>query len=194
MRRSGIGIAAAVLCWSATAVAAHAQQDTARGQRPEPGVQGKAQEERLRHRLMGRFLDHASKELELTEDQTRRLHQEYREVQEKRRSLIREQRAVRLRLEALNQEGRASDAEARQLLQRASDLKAREAELWREEQERIGRVLTPAQQARFLVLQERFAERVRRMREDRGPGERRARPQRPQERREPGSRPPRRRP
>lgn len=190
MRRYGIAMAAAVLWWSAPADAA--QQDTARDRRPQPGAQGEAQGEQLRHRLMDGFLDHASKELELTEDQTRRLHQEFREIQGKRRSLIREQRAVRLRLEALNQEGRASDAEASQLLQRAAELKEREAALWREEQERIGRVLTPAQQARFLVLQERFAERVRRMREDRGPGERRARPQRPQDRRQPGNRPPRR--
>lgn len=198
MRRSGITIVAAVLCWSVAAVAAHAQQDTARARRPERGTQDKAQEEQLRSRLMGRFLDHASEELDLSEDQTRRLHQEFGAMQEQRRSLIREQRAVRLRLEALNQEGRASDAEARELLQRAADLKAREAELWREEQDRIGRVLTPAQQARFLVLQERFAERVRQMRQDRrrGPGERErgVRPQRPSDRKPSGERPPRRRP
>ena len=202
MRRSRITILIAALCWSVTAVAALAQQDTARARRPEPSAQDRKEgrqagdAERLRSRLMTQFLDHASKELDLTEDQTRRLHQEFGEVQEKRRSLIREQRAVRLRLEALNQEGRASDDEARQLLQRAADLKAREAELWREEQERIGRVLTPAQQARFLMLQERFAERVRQMRQDRrrDPGERGARPQRPPDRRSPGERPPRRRP
>lgn len=182
MRWPVIGFVIGVWALAAPARGVSAQQDTTR----EPGAAAsqREREEQLRARIMGRFLDEASRDLELTEDQSRRLSEAVRASHEERRSLIREQRAVRLRLEALTLEGKGSDAEARELLDRAARLKAREAELWREEQERIARVLTPAQQARFLVLQERFAQRVRELRRERTLQDRRARPepQRPRKR------------
>lgn len=161
-----MGFVALALTLAAPA-AAKGQPDTVRSLRaPRPERAGPGEAE-LRERLMDRFLGHASRELELTAEQEQRLRREYGEIQAKRRSLIREQREVRRRLEGLNRGGEASDDEAKQLLRLAAELRAREAELWREEQERIGRVLTPGQQARFLMMQERFAERVRAMRERR---------------------------
>lgn len=156
---------------------------------PRPGRPGEAdaRAEELRERVLGRFLERASQELELTSEQETRLREEFRQIQETRRSLIREQRELRQQLERSTREGTATDAEAQRLLRRAGELKAREAELWREEQERIGRVLTPRQQARFLILQERFAQRVRDVRRDRRMDRTRPRPER-RERQESGER------
>lgn len=167
----------------AAAAPALPAQDTTAAERPG---QMDPREDQLRDRLLNRFLERASRELELSADQEARLRAEFGEIQEKRRSLIREQRDVRRRLERMSREEQGNDAEAQQLLARAAELKAREAQLWREEQERIGRVLTPRQQARFLMMQERFAERVREMRGQRRPRD--ARPDRNRPRR-PRSRP-----
>lgn len=145
---------------------ATAQEDTAQA-RPAPSGVGEPQEERLRAEILHRFLGRASHELELSEEQRGRFEHEFRGIQEKRRSLIAEQHALRRRLTRLAA-GRAtsdtSDEEARELLRRAGELKVREAELWREEQERLGRILSPRQHVRFLMMQERFAQRVRDMR------------------------------
>ncbi len=177
--------AIAALVGALAAGSARAQQDTARAGPAQPGparVQ-EEREERLRAEVMRRFLEHASRELDLTEEQRRELAAELQGMHERRRALFREQREVRWQLDELARSVRGEDAEAQQLLRRTAELKGREAELWRDEQERIGRILKPHQQVRFLMMQERFAERVRALRQRRGldrpapPGRPRARPE-----------------
>lgn len=138
---------------------------TARGQ--ERQFRQEEQREHLRAELMHRFLDRASRELDLSEEQRQKLVQEFRGIHERRRGLVSEQAQLRRELHELASRDAVTDEEARRLLGRAAQLKAREAELWRQEQEQIGHVLTPRQQLRFLIMQERFAQRVHEMRERR---------------------------
>ncbi|MBI4512619.1 MAG: hypothetical protein HY702_00775 [Gemmatimonadetes bacterium] len=158
MRRTFLATAvAAILVWPGYGAHGQVGQDTARPFRRDRDVR------ELRAELMDRFLDRVSRELELNEEQRARLAEEFRGIQERRRGLVAEQERLRRELHELASRGALTDGEARRLLDRAAGLKAREAELWREEQERLGRVLTPRQQLHFLVMQERFAQRVREM-------------------------------
>jgi Spy/CpxP family protein refolding chaperone len=82
-----------------------------------------------------------------------------------------QERALRLRVEALMLEGASDQAEAAELLQRMSDLGFEEAELGRAEQEALLEILTPLQVLRLHQMREELGQRIRRLRGQSGRGD-----------------------
>ena len=139
--------------WAGPAARAQ-EQDTARA----------GAEADRRAALLRRFFDGMARELDLSPEQRAQLEPEMRAMQEERAALLREQRELRREMQEAARRGELDDETARRLLDRAAQLKAREAELWRRDQERLGRTLSPRQRLRLLMMQERMAQRVQQMR------------------------------
>ena len=88
----------------------------------------------------------------------------------RRRELSRQELAVRRRVEALMLEGGEDQNEARSLLDRMAGLRAEEAALYRDEQERLLEVLTPVQVLQLQALRADLGRRIRALRGPRGGG------------------------
>lgn len=125
---------------------------------PDASPQGAQQ------RLIEMFLDHATLELNLTEEQRGGLEDVLRETMDRRAELSRNQ--VRLRREITDalSDPATSAAEFQRLADASLALKAREVELLEWQQARLLDVLTPRQSLRFQIMQERLAQRVAEMR------------------------------
>jgi hypothetical protein len=148
------------------------------------GGQELSREQMQRRILMG-FEERIVRELGIDEVQGERLRSVTREFRDARRDLMRERielgRDVRRFVE---DEG--TDARARRLLDRMRQMRAREAELQRREEERLLEILTPGQLLRLQILREEFADRIRRLESgERGP---RGREPDPRRRDPPGTR------
>lgn len=116
---------------------------------------------------MKRFLD-------LTDEQEHAVIPRIEELNSARRDFGRRRRLDLMRLRPLIEERPADEeAIARRLEEIRADERRMEA-LERETEERIRRILTPSQQARFIFFQERFRremqERLQRIRDERRPG------------------------
>jgi Spy/CpxP family protein refolding chaperone len=124
--------------------------------------------EQLEAQIVQRFMNHASKELQLDADNRTRLEQHLRQSAPRRRALA--QSTVQLRgqmLRAVRDEG-TPDAEFTRLISEMTRLRDQEEEMWKSDQEALSRILTPRQHARFVVLWIRFNEQVRDMAMGRG--------------------------
>jgi len=108
--------------------------------------------------------------LGLTEDKGARLSEAVEEFEGQRRQLGRQEQALRRRVEALMLEGADDDTEATELLQRMSNLRLQEAELFRVEQEALLEVLTPVQVLGLQQMREQLGQRIQRLRGQPGRG------------------------
>jgi len=99
--------------------------------------------------------------LGLDQDEARRLAEVMQSFETRRRELFGQERATRLRVEALVRDGGTDQDEARELVTRMWELRAEEADLFREEQEALLDVLTPLQLLRLQELREDFGRRIR---------------------------------
>ena len=139
-------------------MALEAQQRGQRGQ----GRMGPPQERAdLEQRVRQRFGQVIQTRLGLDDEQARQLSEIMAGFQENRMQLMREEQALRRRVEAVLLEGAVSDDEAGTLLGRLIELREREADLFRSEQEELMQVLTPYQLLQFHVMREQLNERVR---------------------------------
>ena len=126
---------------------------------------GSDRRDALQQQVFRRFVDHASRELELAPEQRRSLAELLRQGQQERRAIVRELAGARRDLRQAVDGGHEEDA-ARHLAT-LEELRRREFRLWEREQAALGALLRPTQHARFLMLQLRFNERVRELQQGR---------------------------
>ena len=117
----------------------------------------------LERRVRQRFGQIIQERLGLTEETAQQLGQAMEAFQGDRTQLMREEQALRRRVEAVVLEGGVSEDESASLLGRLVELKETELDLFRSEQEALMQVLTPFQLLQFHQLREQLNDRVRAM-------------------------------
>ena len=132
----------------------HAQ---AGGQGRRGGADRAQLEERVRAQ-MGRVM---RERLGLDEEQAARLSEVTQDFDGQRRELFDLEQATRRRVQALLLEGGNDQGEASELITRMGELREREAELFRSEQEALLEVLTPVQVLRLQELRQDLGQRIR---------------------------------
>ena len=115
----------------------------------------------LEERVRAQMARMMRERLGLTEDQAARLAVVTEGFEGRRRELFDMEQATRRRVEALLRDGGNNQDEARALISSMGDLRAREAALFREEQEALLDVLTPVQVLRLQELRQDFGRRIR---------------------------------
>ncbi len=131
------------------------------------GPGGAARRQRLQQMVFARFMDRAAQRLQLSAGDRQRLEQVLKDNEAQRRELAREARSVRQQLVAATGDPATPTPEFERLLNRMGDLRARDLQLWRDEQARLGAVLSPRQRAQFMAMRLEFTEMVQRMRQQR---------------------------
>lgn len=106
--------------------------------------------------------------LDLSDAQSEQLSEVAREYEARRRELRRSEQATRRRVEALLLEGATDEQEARDLVTTMADLRSREAELFREEQDALLAVISATQLLEMQAIREQIGERIRNLRGPRG--------------------------
>lgn len=159
-------LVAATLAWPA---ALEAQQ---RGPQLRRAQDREQLEQRIRAQ-MGRMMQ---ERLGLEEEQAEDLAGVVQDFDGRRRELFSLEQATRRRVEALLREGSADQDEAAELLERMAQLRLQEAELFRDEQEALLDVLTPAQVLGLQALRQELGQRIRALRGGPGGDERGRRP------------------
>ena len=119
--------------------------------------------------VRARFGQMVRERLGLDDTQSQRLSEIVEGFQAERRSLGREDRAVRARMQAVLLEDGSSDEEALELLARMQELRLEEARLFQAEQDALMEVLTPSQVLRFHALRDQMGQRIRQLRGGQGP-------------------------
>jgi hypothetical protein len=118
--------------------------------------------EELRRRVRERVAERIQQELDLTDDQVRRLRATVGTYGGRRRELESRQRAIR---QTLARQLRPGESTSPDSVARMTDelmaLRVRYAESFREEQAELARYLDPVQRARVTLLRERLANRAR---------------------------------
>jgi Spy/CpxP family protein refolding chaperone len=125
----------------------------------------------LEQAVRARMGEMMQQRLGLSEEEGARLSETVADFDAQRRQVGSQERALRLRVEALMLEGASDQAEAAELLQRMSDLGFEEAELGRAEQEALLEILTPLQVLRLHQMREQLGQRIRRLRGQSGRGD-----------------------
>lgn len=164
-------------------------------QDPPAGGRGSHDRAHMEERIRAQMDRMVRERLALNDEEVERLSEIVKRFHGERRALGRSERATRRRVEALLREGAEGQAgEAAQLLDRMVEIRARESELFAQEQAALREVLTPAQVIQLLGIREEIGRRIRALRRDRHdrPGARssgnegwvaeRGRSQRPRER------------
>lgn len=116
----------------------------------------------LRHRIEERFSSRAQEELGLTNDQTAKLRASSQQFGTRRRELQAREQRLREALAAQLRPGVAANQDSvAKLTDAMIDLKVTSAQNSRDEMKELTKYLNPVQRARFFVMRERFASRVR---------------------------------
>lgn len=123
---------------------------------------------RLEERIRARVGEIIRDRLGLDEAEEAELSAITREFEGRRRSLSAEQREAREGVEALLRSETADEREAAALLERIGVLRSREADLYREELERLQDVLTPTQVLQLQELRQELGRRIRAIRSGAG--------------------------
>jgi Spy/CpxP family protein refolding chaperone len=144
----------ALLGWTLLPMGAMAQQ---RNGPPRDQAERARLEERVRAE-MGRL---TRERLGLDEAAAQRLSDVMGSFEGRRRELFGQEQEMRQRVDAVLRAGAGDQNEAREVITRMWELRAREAELFREEQEALLGVLTPVQLLRLQELREDFGQRIR---------------------------------
>ena len=145
-------------------------------QRPEdqrPGGGGRRAE--MQRRIQARFDNLVREELELSDDQVQQLQEVVEDFRERRLEFSRRERSTRGRIVGLGAGGAGSELteeEASEILSEMLELSGEEASLFQEEQEAFLQILGPPQVVRFIVMRQRFGDRIRTLRGRGGPGRR----------------------
>lgn len=162
----GLGAAA----WLALAPAATAQGRGAGGQRPEViRRQMDSRQMQLRQMIEERFATQVQTELGLSDEQMVQVRQILNRSAERLRQVEAQDRAVQQGLRDQLRPGVAAETDSVvRLLDRLTTLRVRVAELAREELRELAVVLTPVQQAQYVLLRDRLRMRAQEVRMQRG--------------------------
>lgn len=118
----------------------------------------------LQQRVRVRMDEMIRERLDLTEKEWEEIGDEARGFEQERGALMRQEQALRLRVDALILEGSEDDEEAGEILDRLITLRRQELELFQREQERLLEILSPSQLVRFQNMREQLGEQIRRLR------------------------------
>lgn len=118
----------------------------------------------LQQRVRVRMDEMIRERLDLTEKEWEEIGDEARGFEQERGALMRQEQALRLRVDALLLEGSEDDEEAGEILDRLITLRRQELELFQREQERLLEILSPSQLVRFQNMREQLGEQIRRLR------------------------------
>ena len=133
---------------------------------PPPPSERAGLEQRVRVRMDQRIRER----LDLSEDEWRAIADQASDVDEKRGELMRNELALKHRVEAIAVEGRENDEEAGEILDQLIVLREQELELFQEEQKRLLEILSPSQLVRFQAMRQQLGEQIRRLRGGRDGG------------------------
>ena len=155
IRRGAVALAvAAALTLSPRATAAQV------GGAPPAGDRAQMEQQ-----VRQRFARFVRERLQLTEPQMQQLQQTNRRFEEQRRSLVREERDVRVAIrDQLANGDRADQKRVAELIDRAIGVQRRRLDLLQSEQKELATFLTPVQRARYLDVQEKVRRRVEELR------------------------------
>jgi hypothetical protein len=117
--------------------------------------------------LIEMFLDHATAELNLTEEQRSGLEVALRETMDRRGELARRQAQVAREIREALSDPATQDDEFRRLSGEIISAKRREVELAEWQDSRLLEVLTPRQTLRFMLMQQQLAQRIEEIRRQR---------------------------
>lgn len=170
MRRGFVLLLAALLM----PMAAQAQRPSASRaaaqlqQQPDRAPKGAAaRRQALMARIFDRFMDRATVQLQLDARQRQQLEAVLRSNEARRRELAQEARQLRREQQAALRDPNTSSEAFQRVLDRMADVRARDLELYRSEQEQLARVLTPRQRTQFMALRQQFTEMVQQLRRNR---------------------------
>lgn len=133
--------------------------------RPAP-----ARRAELEARVFDRFVAVAADRLDLTAEQQTRFVATLKDYAARRRELAGRGGTLRRQLLRALESDATSDVEFRQILGSLEQLRADEQRIWKAEQEALGGILSPRQQAQLVVLRARMIDRVDDIRSRQGPG------------------------
>jgi len=134
------------------------------------GGGGRPNAERLRQMVEERFAAQIQAELALTDDQAVRMRRILAASAERRRGMERDERAAQQALREQLRPGVAAQVDSlTRLLDRLTTLRVAFAQAAKDEMQELGAVLTPVQQAQFLLIRDRMMSRAQDVRMQRPP-------------------------
>lgn len=140
---------------------------TGSGFAQEPAVDP-ARAERVRRMVEERFAMQVKEQLGLTDDQAGRLRGAMAGIADKRRTMERQERVLRLALNRQLRPGVAADADSvGRLVDVLTEQRVAYAETFREEMREVAAILTPVQRGQYLLLRDRLIQRVQEIRQSR---------------------------
>lgn len=135
------------------------------------GGGGRPNAERLREMVEERFAAQMQAELSLTDEQSGRVRRILAASAERRRGMEREERAAQAALRDQLRPGVAAQTDSlTRLLDKLTTIRISFAQAAKDEMRELGTVLTPVQQAQFLLLRDRMMSRAQDVRMQRPPG------------------------
>ena len=173
MRRISFAVPAAVALLSIATVAG-AQDGRAAGRLPRQGAQrgaGRAtgQQPPLARELRQRFASAIQRQLNLSDENAKRLQETDRKFELQRTQLRREERQARLGLQAaLADTTNVDQAKIAQYMDQLTRGQRRRAEIVEAEQKELATFLTPLQRAKLQGLREQLTQRVRQLQQQGG--------------------------
>lgn len=124
---------------------------------------------RLEERFRQRLASVMRERLSLTDEQLRKLGEVNSRFEGDRRSLLREDIAIRREMRrVLHPDSTATDAVVEELLDRHLRVERRRLELFEQEQRELRQFLSPVQRAKYIGMQEQLRRQMDEMRERRG--------------------------
>jgi len=128
-------------------------------------MQGAAQARRvqLQRQVLQRFVEQNSRELGLSAQERGRIEQILLENNGRREDLFEQALALRLRLAETLRDPRASEDQLNGILNELVELREREHQMWRREQEELARTLPARKRAQLTLRLLRLQERIREM-------------------------------
>jgi Spy/CpxP family protein refolding chaperone len=133
-------------------------------QRAPQGRRSDIDREQLEQRIRAQMGRRIQQQLGLDAEQSEQLAEVVQDFDARRRELFQEEQATRRQVEGFLRGSPDDEAQARELVARVADLRLREAQLFRQEQEALLQVLTPAQLLRLQELRQELGQRIRALR------------------------------
>ncbi len=125
---------------------------------------GGGQRAEMELRIQARFDNLVREELQLGDDQMRRLQEAVGDFNGRRREFAQRERGTRARVGRLGGPGggrELTEEEASQILAEMLELSDQEATLFREEQEALLQILSPQEAVRYIMMRQRLGDQIR---------------------------------
>jgi hypothetical protein len=128
---------------------------------------GPARRMQLQRQVVQRFVDQSSRELGLSAQQRGRIEQILLANNNRRQELFEQGVQLRMRLAQGLRNPNTSDDELNRILNEMVELREREHQMWRQEQQELAATLPPRQRAQLTMRLLRLQERIRQMIDER---------------------------